>query len=96
MFKKIDRSPPFFLVFTHVVNFYLPQRSDANAWKPSPKDTPVDSPGQQDTATIASVAGSGSDETTLRTLEGDVLEALREFLFFIEFPTVPSLSKPYF
>lgn len=64
-------------IFTHVVNFYLPQRSDANAWKPSPKDTPVDSPGQRFAENIASVAGSGSDETALRTLEGYVLEALR-------------------
>jgi len=63
-------------IFTHVVNFYLPQGSTKNAWKPSSKDTPVDTPGHRVSEDIASLVGSGSNET-LRTLEGYVLEALR-------------------
>ena len=73
-----------FQVFTHVVNFYFPQRSDVNAWKPSVKGTPTGSLRDYVAASVASVATTFSDENALRirTLEGYVLEALRKVFFF--------------
>ncbi len=73
-----------FQVFTHVVNFYLRQRSDVNAWKPSVKGTPTGSLRDYVAASVASVATTFSDENALRirTLEGYVLEALRKVFFF--------------
>ncbi len=65
------------------MNFYFPQRSDVNAWKPSANETPTRSPRDYVAASIASVATTGSDENALRTLEGYVLETLRKPFFFL-------------
>jgi len=65
-------------IFTHVVNFYLPQRRDTNAWKPSPMNTTSSKSLGEDVAeSISSIVSKGSDENTLSILEGYVLEALR-------------------
>ncbi|KAF8337099.1 heme peroxidase [Cantharellus anzutake] len=64
-------------VFTHVINFYLPQRQEVNAWKPSATERTTTSRGEGAASNVAAVAARGGDEISLCTLEGYVLEALR-------------------